>query len=161
MAELASRSNLAARTPGGIHGEEDEARADAVLEDVTALVCTEARRDLTDDEVYDALTEVQRRTLRMIVCASARRAMANPDGMEEEHLGPYGGRQANATPDVYLTKNELRQVHRLRPGGSLATVDLTRGPLETHRRDGTTYHPTQDPAGVPGEPIVFSEPGTT
>lgn len=158
VVRLASRSELDVRTPGGIP-QGSEPLADATLDDASALVAFEAQREL-DEADYATLTDRQKAMLRSIVCSMARRSLANPDGLQEEHLGPYGATASNASPDIYMTANELRQVRRLRRTGGLATIGLTRGPIETHRCWDDGYAPTVGPDGTAGEPISFTEPDT-
>lgn len=160
VVRLATRDELDARMPGGLAGNDvDVSRADATLDDVSALVAFEAHREL-DEADYATLTDRQKGILRAVTVASARRALLNPEGLTAEGLGPYSQQQSNASPDVYLTANELRQVRRFRPTGSVQSVGFTRGPIETHRWDDQLA-PTVSPDGTPGEPIAFSEPPTT
>lgn len=157
MADLATLEQLTARTPGGIHGDDATAAANAALADVSALIRSEARRPL-DATDLERLSDAQVAMLVMVTCASARRALANPDGLSQEQLGPYAAQQPNATPDVYLTANELRQVRRLRPTGGLSSMGVTRGPLETGRCAEASYLGTVYPDGTPGqEPIIYSD----
>lgn len=158
MPALATITDLSARTPGGV--DSGDVAAQAALTDAQALVIEEVQRGhLSDEDLttwYEALTTTQQSMLRSVVCASARRCLDNPAGLTQEALGPYSQQQANSSPDVYLTRNELRQVRRLRPTGSISTARFTRG-----RVGPVEEWPTLNAIdGSAGEPIAFSEPDT-
>ena len=117
LPSLAAVEDLAARLPGGIAAA-DEDRAQAVLDDVSALVRAEAETDWVDDQ--DALDGVPD-VVVTVTLAAARRAWLNPDGKVSETIGSYSYRAADgATTGVYLTEEEKRLVRRA--GGVVAAA---------------------------------------
>lgn len=126
---FASVADLAARTPGGI-SDDDEARAQAALDDASSKIRAEAGEswvdangdlDLPDDPDWAADAIVR------ITLAVARRAMENPEGLTQESLGPYSESRSNASPDVYLTTAEKRDIAKIVGGTSgLWTLGTTR-----------------------------------
>lgn len=124
---LASLEALSDRTPGGI-GEDDETRAQAALDDASALIRAEAGDDwVTDDDPpeldEDALPDV----VVTVCCAAARRALVNPDGVTQESLDGYSTSYRNDSADVYLTKAERRLVRSAAGRGGLWAQPTTRG----------------------------------
>lgn len=107
---FATIDDLGARLPGGIPTG-DEARAQAALDDASALIRSIAGKTWTtdgalDDDVPDIILT--------IAVSAARRSFVNPSGVtqEGETAGPFNRNvsYANASSDVYLTKAEKSQV---------------------------------------------------
>lgn len=128
---LASRVQFAARLPSGVAAA-DEARADAVLEDASALVRAEAGKTwVTGDALDTDLPDV----IVSIVIACAKRAFVNPEDLESVGVDGHTARFR----DVYLTKNERRLVRQAAGRTGLWTQSTTR----------------LDDAGTPDVPYVY------
>lgn len=129
---LADLADLAARLPGGI-GNDDEPRAQAALDDASALIRAETGETwVTDDDppTLDAVPGVA-----VTICvAAAKRAFVNPDGVAQESLDGYSTSYRNDSSDVYLTRAERRLLGKLSAVG-LGVQRLTRadehGALDT------------------------------
>lgn len=117
LPSLATVEDLAARLPGGI-ATADEDRAQAVLDDVSALIRAEAETDWLDDEgALDDVPDV----VVTVTLAAARRAWLNPDGKVSETIGSYSYRVGDAGGvGVMLTEEEKRLVRRA--GGVVAAA---------------------------------------
>lgn len=140
---------FAARIAGGV-SDADRVRAEALLEDASALVRKEAGATwVTGDAVVDVPEIVV-----TITVAVAKRAFENPRGAASETTGPFGVQYPDHAGDlVFLTESEQKTLQRLRGGAGLWTLSTTRG-------DPTcdTEYLVVDP---PGQPIPFlsaSEP---
>lgn len=121
---FATLADLDLRLPGGLR-DADRARAWATLLDASALVRTVVGSDYVDDS--NVLTGVPP-IFASVVCASARRALDNPDGIQEEALGSYRAVLSNASGDVYLTAAETKNVRRAAGFTGLWTLPTTRDP---------------------------------
>lgn len=118
---FASLDDLEART-GPV---DDVTRAEAALDDASALIRAEAGQTWVTD---DALDEDVPGILAVVCIAVARRVIENPDGFTEMHVGDTGGSLANASNDVYLTANEKRLVRRAAGvSGVMGVVELEMG----------------------------------
>lgn len=127
MAELpafASLEDLDLRIPGGLR-DADRARAWANLLDASALVRVVVGGDYVDDS--NALTGVPP-IFVSVVCASSRRALDNPDGIQEEALGSYRAVLSNPSGDVYLTAAETKNVRKAAGFTGLWVQPTTRDP---------------------------------
>ena len=102
---LATFAQLAARTPGGITSDE-QPRAEAVLEDVSAFVL-----DLVDSETGQAWQDEAPAAVVAVVCAAAGRALVNPYQHASVTEGGYTWRADN-TSGVWLTDDEKTTVRR-------------------------------------------------
>lgn len=123
---LASLEQLATRL-GGID-DSDEERAQAALDDASALIRTEAGEDwVTDDDPPELDTDNLPDVIVTVCCAAARRAVTNPDGVTQESLDGYSTSYRNDSADVYLTKAERRLVRGAAGRGALWTQPTTRG----------------------------------
>lgn len=105
---FASTSELAVRIPGGI-SDDDEARAQGVLEDASSLIRAEAgttwvTEGVLDEDVPDIVVTV--------CIAAAKRAFTNPEAVTSESLGDAARSFGDASSDVYLTAAEKRLVRR-------------------------------------------------
>lgn len=117
---LASLWQLQARMPGGVN-DDDVPRALAALEDASAWIRSEAGEDWLDDSnVLETVPSV----IVSICCAVARRIVDNPDGLTAETVAGWSGSRANASSDVYLTKQEKAMIHRVVGSGGLTVVTL-------------------------------------
>ena len=120
---LVSLEEFAARL-GGIAAA-DEERAQAALDDASALIRVEAgTEDWVDDE--GALETVPDVVVAVCV-AVAGRAFRNPDGLRSEQIGTYSVTYGDATTAVYLTAAERRIVRRAAGMMSLGSIELESG----------------------------------
>jgi len=83
----------------------ERARAEAALEDASALVREEARQEWPTG----APAAVQ-----AVVLTAALRVMRNPEGYNSETIGPYSYRRRDSDLDVYLSEAEKAIVRRYR-----------------------------------------------
>jgi hypothetical protein len=123
---LATLDELEARLgvdPGSLSGP-DRARAQAALDDASALVREESRRDWVDtDGVITAPPSLVRVTL-----GAALRTFRNPDGEISQTAGPFSRTVKAADVGVYLTPAEIEIVRRYRQESTgLWTLRTTRG----------------------------------
>jgi hypothetical protein len=152
---LASTDELSARVPGGI-ATADLTRAQAALDDASSKIRAETSRSWCDDDDNLALPDEAWKadTLVRICLASALRAFSNPEGVIEEHLGPFGQQFGGASPDVYLTSAERRDLRKVVGAPALGAIPLTRGrPLDADRLSpygqDTQYLDTSDGGVMP------------
>ncbi|MBA9002015.1 hypothetical protein [Thermomonospora cellulosilytica] len=128
MATLITVEQLLARP--GFDGV-DEATAEAVLEDVSALVSLIAAPvELTAATLPSAVVPV--------IVSMARRGLSNPRGLSGEQLGDYGWQAGGQTSSgVYATRHEERIIRRAvgRLGASNATLNSDL-PLPPERAGG-------------------------
>jgi hypothetical protein len=112
---LASTSDLSAR---GVDVS-DAARAQAVLDDASALIRLEAGVDWVDtDGQLDAdVPDV----VLTVCCRAAARAMGVDPAAEETQLADFRVRYR----DVYLTKAEKRLVRKAAGTSSIGSIELT------------------------------------
>lgn len=124
---LASTSDLSARLPAGL-STDALARAQAALDDASAMIRAEVGQDWVDDEgALDGVPDVA-----VTIClACAKRVIDNPDGATSRTIDGYAEAFANASSDVYLTASERRMLQRLRPASGVWTLATTRSDLET------------------------------
>jgi hypothetical protein len=117
---LSTIQKLAARVDGGIAAG-DEARAQANLDDASALVRHVARSDYVD--VGGNLTDGIPDAIQTVVLLAAKRAFTNPEGVV---MGTDGDTTATfGTPDVYLTAKEEQIVRgAVGAGGGVGTLQL-------------------------------------
>lgn len=130
---LATLEQFAARLPGGV-SEDDETRAQAALEDASALIRSAAggttwttTNDADEVVLADNLPDV----IVMICIAAARRAYVNPEGIRAESPGGYSVTYADSSADIYLTREERRRVRAAAGRNGLGVIPLSRGPVET------------------------------
>jgi hypothetical protein len=146
---FASTDDLDVRLPGGLNAS-DEDRAQAALDDASALIRSEAGIDWVDD---DALRTDFPAVLRVICITAARRELENPDGIISETIDGYSQRLANASTGVYLTPKEVRVVRRCAGRSGLWSLGTTRGVVETPACD-----PYRDAGNDVYLDVVGSEP---
>lgn len=100
----------------------DLARAEAAIEDATALVLAEVPR-----RVREAWTEDAPAVVVTVVLKSARREYENPRQLNQEQLGEHMV-GISATSGVFLTDRELDLIHRAADGrtgsGFIGTVHI-------------------------------------
>lgn len=135
LPRLASIQQFAARLPGGVN-DDDLLRAEATLDDASALVRAEA--GVTWVNASGELENVPD-VIVTVVCAAARRAFVNPNGLTAESIQDYQASFASASPDVYLTKQERNAIRRAVGRSGLWTLRTTRsdvgGDVPSVRRD--------------------------
>jgi len=93
---------------GSLDGH-DLVRAQEALEDVSALVLQEARREALVD--WDEVTVPA--PVRVVVIQAALRVYRNPDGYTGETVGSYSIQygQAHGSVDLYLSDHEKDIIH--------------------------------------------------
>lgn len=123
---LADLEALAARLPSGI-SEDDEPRAQAALDDASALIRAESGEDWVTDDATPVLDEDTLPDVAVTVClAAARRAFVNPDGVTAEAIDGYSTQYRNDSADVYLTRAERRLIRRAAGLGTVGVQRTTR-----------------------------------
>src|SRR5690606_40356467 len=117
MAALITVEELLARP--GFDGA-DESQAEAVLDDVSALVVQIAGIDpeWTAETVPAAVVPV--------IVSMARRGLSNPRGLTGEQLGDYGwqAQGAGGASSLYATRREERIIRRAAGRSGAGTVNL-------------------------------------
>lgn len=156
---FATLPQFAARIPGGVPGE-DEKRAQAALDDASALIRSEAGKNwtTTDDELDADIPDV----ITTVCIAAARRAFINPEGVRREAVGDTSQEYDTANGDVYLKAAEKVLVRRSAGKRTVGTIATTRedpvaitdlGILDPVT--GTVYAEVTPP----GEPIPWLDAG--
>lgn len=130
MAALITVEQLLARP--GFDGV-DESQAEAVLDDVSALVVQIAGIDpeWTADTVPAVVVPV--------IVSMARRGLANPRGLTGEQLGDYGwqAQGGGGASSLYSTRNEKRIISKAAGRLGVSSVDLDNPlPLPPYRAGG-------------------------
>lgn len=146
VADLETRLGLDEDTLTG----PDLARAQAALDDASALAREEARRTwVTDTGEVDAPGAVIR-----VVLGAALRNYRNPEGAISETKGPFSRTLRAAETGVYLTEAEQAIIRRYRPSNrALWTQPTTRdgeGADTLWMEDSFGFEPF--PIGFVGEP---------
>lgn len=140
---LASLTDFGNRLIGGLNAA-DEARAQACLDDASARIRAECRMSFVDDSNVLALPDGWRADSLVRVClAAAVRGFQNPQGYDEQ--------PPNASPDIYLTAQEKRDVRRAAQVAELSTITTTRGDADSWDL-ATQYIEVVD---QPNEPIPW------
>lgn len=106
---LASVEDLERRLglePGSLQGP-DLARAQAALEDASALVRAEAGRDWVDE---DGVTVTAPQAAVVVALQAAKRAFLNPRGFQHEQTGPFSYQVPRDQVGLMLTEAERRAV---------------------------------------------------
>jgi hypothetical protein len=126
--------DFAARMPGPV--AEDDARAQAALEDASSAIRSYAGRtwcNVEGDELdWGDLPLQHRDEIVRITLAAAKRAYTNPLNVESTTTGPFSTGFADSSPDVFLTAQEKAAVRRAVASG-VATPGLTT--ISTTRED--------------------------
>ena len=136
---LATVEDLAVRVPGGIPTA-DEQRAQAYLDDASAMIEEEVGRTFSDVPP----------TARRICLSVAQRAWFNPAFVSSEQLGDFNTSYA-ARGGVYLTAEEKADLGKLKASASLWVQPLGRHDRLVHPREDFVY--VQDQGG--GLPLAF------
>lgn len=124
---FATIDDLAARLPSDIAGP-DDARAQAALDDASALVRSYAGKSWVTDDVLDSdVPDI----IVTVTVRCALRSFTNPSGVSQESAGPFSASYANSSSDVYLTAAEKAQVRKAAGRTGIAPLPTTRGDLET------------------------------
>lgn len=117
---LVSLDDFALRV-GGLSAA-DEDRAQACLDDASALIRAEAgTEDWVDDD--GALEEVPGAIVAVCAAASIR-AFRNPDGVRTETIGTYSVAYADTSTAVFLTEGERRIIRRAAGLSGIGSVQL-------------------------------------
>jgi hypothetical protein len=101
----------------------DRARAQACLDDVSALVREAA--GLTWTDAFGDLVEEVPGSVVAVVCQAALRGYRNPDGLASESIGSgayaysYG---SEAQAGIYLTDDEIRAVKKAAAGAGVGST---------------------------------------
>ena len=107
LASIAAFEKRLGLAPGSLQGS-DRARAEAALEDASALVRSEAGKSWVDEEGnVTAPPAVVTVTLK-----AARREYMNPNGFQSEQTGPFMYTLPRGETGVYLTEPEKQIVRR-------------------------------------------------
>lgn len=85
----------------------DKTRAEAALDDVSALVRDEAGRDW----VNALNVAVAPPGVAVVVLQAAMRCYRNPEGLTGESVGPYSWQGQQGETTLYLTDSEIRAIH--------------------------------------------------
>lgn len=117
---LVSLEDFAVRV-GGIAAA-DEERAQACLDDASALIRNEAQTTWVDDE--GALSETIPDAVVTTTYAVAIRAYRNPEGLRAEAVGDYSVTYADGSTSVFLTDAERRTIRRAAGLGGLGSIEL-------------------------------------
>lgn len=121
---LASVEDLEYRL-GRVFTVEERPRVEALLDDISAIVRTEAGVDWIDPETGE-LTDVPA-VVRAVVLRVAERVMRNPQGFRSESAGDYSYQRPEAGIGLELTPAELRLIRRAVGRTGLWNQPLTRG----------------------------------
>lgn len=117
---LVSLDDFALRV-GGVAAA-DEERAQACLDDASALIRTETQTTWVDDD--GALEESIPDAVVTITYAVAIRAFRNPEGVRSESIGDYSVSYADGSTAVFLTEGERRMIRRAAGRGGLGSIEL-------------------------------------
>lgn len=116
---LVSLDDFALRA-GGVDAA-DEDRAQAALDDASALIRAEAGKTwVTDDELDDDLPDV----IVAVCVAVALRAWLNPDGARSEQIGNYSVTWADSSTAVYLSDGERRTIRQAAGRSGIGSITL-------------------------------------
>ena len=102
----------------------DETRAQAALDDASALIRIEAGVDWDSIEAVD---EIYRDAIVAITVAIARRVMENPEGAQSATVGDASISFGEISSDVFLKATERRLILKAAGRSSLGYVDLEIG----------------------------------
>jgi hypothetical protein len=158
VADLEARLGLAI---GSLTGPE-RARAQAALDDASALVRAEARRtwvvitqDIDGNDVY-TLTDVPDVIVRVTLGAALRNFQNPDDRVISETVGPFSRTLRYSEHGVYLTDAELAIIRRWRPSrGGLWTLPTYRDDaFDTTLFMEDTYGCELFPVGSSDDPLA-------
>jgi len=122
LPSLATVEQFEVRISGGVEVG-DLARAQAALDDASALVRVEA--GITWLNAADELFEVPDVAVAVTI-AAARRAFVNPDMIASESIQDYSTTFSSSSSDIYLTKAERLAIRRITGRSGLWTLATTR-----------------------------------
>lgn len=108
--------------PAGALQGEDKIRAEAALDDASALALAEVSTTKATAWTSDAP-----KVVHLVVLKAARREFENPRGLEQESLGEHSVGLTD-TSGVYLTAREVAQIKRAATGRSGGFVGTIRTP---------------------------------
>jgi hypothetical protein len=115
-ASLATIDDFADRIPDGIAGQ--EARAQAMLDDASALIRSEAGKTWLDEDVPDII--------RTTCMSAAKRAFLNPEGISAVALDGNSASFVTGSPDVFLTSAEKKAVRKAAGRTGVWSLSTTR-----------------------------------
>ncbi|EFC78731.1 hypothetical protein [Parafrankia sp. EUN1f] len=93
----------------------------AALGDASALVRLEAGVDWIADDGVSVTTPA---AVVPVVVAMVQRKLMNPSGLTGETLGDHSWQMANASPDLFLTRAELRTVRRAAGRSGIGSIQM-------------------------------------
>jgi hypothetical protein len=108
--------------PLGTLADEDLARAEAALDDATALALAEVSTTRAQRWTVEAPAVVS-----LVVLKAARREFENPRGLTTETIGEHSAGLTDSS-GVYLTAREIAQIRRAATGRSGGFVGTIRTP---------------------------------
>lgn len=168
---FASVEQFAVRVPGGV-SDDDRPRAQGAVDHASTLVRAETGQAWVDAEGALALPAGddawKADVLVNVTFGAALRSFLNPQNVtgESEAVDGYNHAEqfANASPDVYLTASEKRQLASVTPSGGLFVVSTTRSDIGSDGRPGGIETSRCDASGteyldvVGGGPIPYTGP---
>lgn len=123
MLPLATVADLEARL-GREFDESELARANALLDDASALARDVAGKTWIDPETEELLPVPG--SIRWAVLRAAERAVRNPDGFSSETVGDYSYQRTGVQPGVYLTEGEEKSIRKALGKSGLWNQPVTR-----------------------------------
>lgn len=108
---------------------EDQARAQAALDDASTEIRAFTRRAWVDSDELALPTGADAwkgDVLVKVCCSVARRVLENPEGFVANTIGGYNEQRSNPSADVYLTASERRDLEAVIGKGGLWTMPTTR-----------------------------------
>lgn len=124
LEELSERLGVALLDEHGEPRSPDGVRAQAALDDASALIRQEAGRNWVDED-HEALEGVPD-VVAAICLAAASRAMRNPEGATQASVGDasISYHRAGGGAAVYLTDAEIRAVRKAAGRASASSVEV-------------------------------------
>ena len=104
----------------------DLMRAQAALDDASALIRVEAGTGVTWDSIDDVGAAYQG-AIVAVTLAVARRVMENPELAQSKSMGDASVTFGDSSNDVFLKASERRLIHRAAGRSALGYVDLEVG----------------------------------
>jgi len=121
----------------------ETARADAILEDATALALAEVPASIAERWESDAP-----RVVSTVILKAARREFENPRGLVSESVGDRSVGLSDST-GVYFTDREIAMLRRAATGRSGGFVGTVRVPSAYGEVDGSPYDYARFPYAYP------------
>jgi hypothetical protein len=149
LAALGTRLGMELVDAHGDPTEPEGVRAQAALEDASALVRTEAGKSFTD-EAHAVLDAGIPDIIVSIVLAAAYRAFRNPEGTSQSSIGDVSvsfAREGSAGA-VFLTKAEQRAIRKAAGRNTFGTIVMA-SPYMVNVTDVNHLVPGSDPGSDP------------